>query len=96
MESMRTTRPLMAALAAGFALSLAAPQASANPFEKTLPNGMKMIVKEDRRAPTAVQMVWYRAGSIDEVDGIDGRHDEVLVAAHRGSGGQGIDEELED
>ena len=46
--------------------------AHANPYEMTLKNGMRIIVKEDRRAPTAVQMVWYRVGSIDEVDGASG------------------------
>lgn len=46
--------------------------AHANPFEMTLKNGMRIIVKEDRRAPTAVQMVWYRIGSMDEVDGASG------------------------
>jgi hypothetical protein len=42
------------------------PAAIANPFEHTLANGLRIIVKEDRRAPTAVHMVWYRAGSMDE------------------------------
>jgi len=46
--------------------------AYANPFETTLKNGLRIIVKEDHRAPTAVQMVWYRVGSIDEVDGSSG------------------------
>jgi zinc protease len=46
--------------------------ALANPYEKTLENGLKVIVQEDRRAPTAVHMVWYRAGSVDEVDGQSG------------------------
>ena len=46
--------------------------AFANPFETTLKNGLRIIVKEDHRAPTAVQMVWYRIGSIDEVDGHSG------------------------
>jgi zinc protease len=41
-------------------------------FEKTLSNGLRVIVKEDRRAPVAVHMVWYRAGSIDEKDGASG------------------------
>lgn len=54
-------------LAAGLAGS-----ALANPFETTLKNGLKLIVKEDRRAPTAVQMVWYRIGSVDEVNGQSG------------------------
>ncbi|MDD2743846.1 MAG: pitrilysin family protein [Rhodocyclaceae bacterium] len=46
--------------------------ANANPYETTLKNGLRVIVKEDRRAPTAVQMVWYRIGSVDEVDGASG------------------------
>ncbi len=44
----------------------------ANPYETTLKNGLRVIVKEDRRAPTAVHMVWYRAGSMDEKDGTSG------------------------
>ena len=44
----------------------------ANPYETTLKNGLRVIVKEDRRAPTAIQMVWYRIGSTDEVDGSSG------------------------
>jgi zinc protease len=46
--------------------------ALANPYETTLKNGLRVIVKEDRRAPTAAQMVWYRIGSMDEVDGSSG------------------------
>jgi len=53
-------------------LLLACAQVLANPYETTLKNGLKVIVKEDRRAPTAVQMVWYRTGSMDEVDGSSG------------------------
>ena len=37
-----------------------------------LPNGMQLVIKVDRRAPTAVHMVWVRVGSIDEVDGKSG------------------------
>ena len=40
--------------------------------ERTLANGMKIIVKEDHRSPVAVSMVWYRAGSMDEVSGTTG------------------------
>ena len=43
-----------------------------NTFETTLANGMRVVVREDHRAPTAVQMVWYRVGSIDEHDGVTG------------------------
>ena len=38
----------------------------------TLANGMTVIVKPDRRAPTAAHMLWVRVGSIDEVDGTSG------------------------
>ncbi|WP_313315861.1 pitrilysin family protein [Pulveribacter sp.] len=38
----------------------------------TLKNGMQLIVQPDRRAPTAVHMVWLRVGSMDEVDGTSG------------------------
>ena len=37
-----------------------------------LANGMTLIVKPDRRAPTAAHMLWVRVGSIDEVDGTSG------------------------
>jgi zinc protease len=55
-----------------FAALLAAGTAFANPYEKQLANGMRVIVKEDHRAPTAVHMVWYRAGAMDEKDGYSG------------------------
>ncbi|QIL83505.1 insulinase family protein [Diaphorobacter sp. HDW4A] len=38
----------------------------------TLKNGMQLIVKPDKRAPTAVHMVWVRVGAMDEVDGTTG------------------------
>src|SRR5215467_13533432 len=40
--------------------------------EQTLVNGMKILVKEDHRAPVVVCMVWYRAGSMDETNGTTG------------------------
>ncbi|HJV81596.1 pitrilysin family protein [Noviherbaspirillum sp.] len=40
--------------------------------EFMLKNGMKVIVKEDHRAPTAVQMVWYKTGAMDETNGTTG------------------------
>ena len=46
--------------------------ALANVHEYKLANGMKVIVKEDHRAPVVVSQVWYRAGSIDEVNGTTG------------------------
>ncbi|MES2979798.1 MAG: pitrilysin family protein [Pseudomonadota bacterium] len=38
----------------------------------TLANGMTLIVKPDRRAPTVAHMLWVRVGSMDEVDGASG------------------------
>jgi zinc protease len=40
--------------------------------EKHLDNGMKVVVKVDRRAPVVVSQVWYRAGSVDERNGTTG------------------------
>ncbi|WP_341887644.1 pitrilysin family protein [Variovorax sp. YR752] len=46
--------------------------AAPGPQQFTLANGMTVIVQPDRRSPTAVQMVWVRVGSMDEVDGVSG------------------------
>jgi zinc protease len=62
-------KPLL--LICAFGAVLPAPTL-ANPYETTLKNGLRVIVKEDRRAPTAVHMVWYRAGAMDEKDGTSG------------------------
>ncbi len=65
--------PLARALTLSAAVTVfLVPPALANPFETTLANGMKLIVKEDRRAPSVVHMVWYRAGGMDEPDGVSG------------------------
>ena len=42
------------------------------PSKPRCANGLRVIVKEDRRAPSAVHMVWYRAGAMDEKDGTSG------------------------
>lgn len=47
-------------------------QAMAAVQEYKLANGMKVIVKEDHRAPVVVSQVWYRAGSMDEFNGTTG------------------------
>ncbi len=47
-------------------------QAQTRAQHYTLANGMTLIVQPDRRAPTAVHMVWLRVGSMDEVDGTSG------------------------
>ncbi|MBI5006136.1 MAG: insulinase family protein [Nitrosomonadales bacterium] len=46
--------------------------AQAQVYERTLSNGLKVIVKEDHRAPVLVQQIWYRAGSMDERTGVTG------------------------
>ncbi len=40
--------------------------------EKVLANGLKVIVKTDRRAPVVVSQIWYKVGSSYEHDGITG------------------------
>ena len=50
----------------------AASTPAADTQQFTLRNGMTLIVKPDHRAPTAVNMVWLRVGSMDEVDGTTG------------------------
>jgi len=66
----RQTFPRITLLAA--ALLASAGPLHANPFETTLDNGMKVIVKEDRRAPSVVHMVWYGVGAMDEPEGVSG------------------------
>jgi zinc protease len=58
-----------------FSLSVLPPAVAQSPPKAqqfTLANGMTLIVKPDRRAPTAVHMVWVRVGAMDEVDGTTG------------------------
>jgi zinc protease len=40
--------------------------------EATLENGLKIVVKEDHRAPVVVSQVWYKVGASDEPDGLTG------------------------
>jgi zinc protease len=53
-------------------LCLCAISAQAEVFERQLANGLKVVVKEDHRAPVVVQQVWYKAGSMDESTGTTG------------------------
>jgi len=55
-------------LLSAFASAQTAPTAT----QCSLPNGLTVIVQPDHRAPTAVQMLWVRVGSMDEVDGTSG------------------------
>ncbi|MFN3750007.1 MAG: M16 family metallopeptidase [Thiobacillus sp.] len=56
--------------AIGMALLIGSAQATVT--DVTLDNGMRVIVKADRRAPVMVSQVWYRAGSMDEHNGTTG------------------------
>jgi zinc protease len=53
-------------------MSWASSDDQANTHEFRLSNGLKLIVREDHRAPTVAHMVWYRAGSMDETNGRTG------------------------
>ena len=44
----------------------------ANPHEYMLANGLKIVVKEDHRSPVVISQIWYKAGSIDELNGTTG------------------------
>ena len=59
-------------MAALLAVGLTSTGAWAQAQSFTLNNGMTLIVKPDRRAPTVAHMVWVRVGSMDEVDGTSG------------------------
>lgn len=70
-----------AAVLAGMAMAqpasdVAAPSvtgaAAAATFERTLANGLRVVVREDHRAPVAVHIVMYRVGSMDETNGRTG------------------------
>jgi zinc protease len=46
--------------------------AASQVHEYQLDNGLKLIVKEDHRAPVVVSQVWYKVGASYEPDGITG------------------------
>lgn len=70
MYPMKKTFSLAGLLA--LCMSTHAVLAQADIEQKTLKNGLKVIVQEDHRAPVVVSQVWYRAGSLDEVNGKTG------------------------
>ncbi len=73
---MKPKHPFALPVVLSVGLSLACMTASAQTVTKveqfTLANGLTVIVKPDRRAPTAAHMLWVRVGSMDEVDGTTG------------------------
>ena len=73
-SSMRVcTLFLLTMVAAGwFAPNGSASAAATAVHEYRLDNGMRIFVREDHRAPVVVSMVWYVAGSVDELTGTTG------------------------
>ena len=69
--SIRGWQKLIGSAALGILLPLTA-LAGANIQEFKLNNGLRIIVQEDHRSPVVVSQVWYRAGSLDEVNGKTG------------------------
>ncbi len=63
--------PRILGLALLLALAVTA-HAGTDTHEYRLNNGMKLIVREDHRAPVVVSQVWYKIGSNYEHDGITG------------------------
>lgn len=59
--------------------------AAGDVHEYTLKNGLKLIVKEDHRAPVAITQVWYKVGSSYEPDGITGISHALEHMMFRGS-----------
>lgn len=46
--------------------------ANTTTHEYFLDNGLKLIVKQDHRSPVVIQQIWYKVGSMDEVNGKTG------------------------
>ncbi|BCN94218.1 peptidase M16 [Thiomicrorhabdus immobilis] len=69
---MRSFKKQATYLVTGLALFLTSSLGFANVTEFTLDNQMKILVKEDHRAPVVVHQVWYRVGSNYEHSGKTG------------------------
>jgi zinc protease len=63
-QSLRITLLVLALITPGFV--------AAKVHEYQLENGLKILVKEDHRAPVVVSQIWYKVGSSYEHDGITG------------------------
>lgn len=75
LSQQQSTHRLLLAPAPAAAPNVAGPAGltpAAVVHQYTLDNGLTVIVRPDRRAPTAVHMLWVRVGSMDEVDGTTG------------------------
>jgi zinc protease len=72
---MRTPRLFPACLALALLsspLGASTTPATTEVFQQTLGNGLKVLVKPDRRAPIVTSQVWYKVGSSYEHGGITG------------------------
>ena len=67
----RASQYFIAIVMALSSTAFAAPEKS-GVTEAMLDNGMKILIKQDHRAPVVVAQVWYRIGSSYEPDGITG------------------------
>jgi len=56
----------------GFSFVAPAAQSESPVHEFTLKNGLKLLVKEDHRAPVVVSQIWYKVGASYEYNGITG------------------------
>ena len=72
-ETMKICRAYRVLASVLLMLSIPLPLLAATTAQEfRLSNGLRLIVQEDRRAPTVVNMVWYRVGAMDEQNGTTG------------------------
>ncbi|MEM8658406.1 MAG: pitrilysin family protein, partial [Pseudomonadota bacterium] len=62
--------PLVVTILSLFVPLVAASEKAVSTY--TLDNGLEIVVIEDHRAPVVTHMLWYRVGSVDEVQGTSG------------------------
>lgn len=79
-------RRLLRCLSLGIAVLSAAPAMAASlTTEYRLDNGLKLVVREDHRAPVVVAQVWYKIGSSYETEGLTGMSHALEHMMFRGS-----------
>lgn len=68
------------------------PSSESMVHESTLDNGMKVIIKEDHRAPVMVAQVWYKVGASDEKKGKTGISHVLEHMMFKGTKNHGVGE----
>lgn len=86
---MKKTQWLILLLFAVFSASLFADDGKVHEYQ--LKNGLKVVVREDHRAPVAIVEVWYKVGSSYEPDGITGISHALEHMMFRGSKNYSVD-----